>query len=192
MNKVDISYEILMEPEQDPVRGNASAIDPETDRANEDWILERQARDDCWAWCTITVKAQAIVNGTLYTGTDHLGQCSYADEEDFKQSGYYEDMKYGALQNLAQQIPGARFAWPELLIGGPEQDRAARVRVVTVEHPDDSACVDFLSALVSVQLVIEGGQLRIDVKAMHGEAADTWDQHDFEVTLPERESETDS
>jgi hypothetical protein len=114
MKKLEIAYTLTTEPEDSQVRGNASAIDEETDRENEDRILERLERGDEWAWCVVKVTAQAIVNGILYTGVDYLGQCCFANEEDFKSSGYYEDMQQCALEDLASQIPGVHANWPDL------------------------------------------------------------------------------
>lgn len=96
----DVDFEILVHPEDTPVEGNASAIDEETDEQIANNIYEQLDNGNIWAWCTVEVKAS-------YKGisaSDYLGCCSYKDEADFKNDGYYKDMKQIAFDNLIEEL----------------------------------------------------------------------------------------
>lgn len=98
----DVEYNLTVEPDDMPVRGNALASgDDSTDKKYEDEIIDRLNRGDVWAWAT--VKVTAHWNGL--EGTDYLSGCCYQDEKDFKRpGGYYADMKKEALEALKQHI----------------------------------------------------------------------------------------
>lgn len=100
MEEVEFTLETL--EEDIPVRGNAIASDDEDyDREIEDAILARLEDGDIWAWCCVKVTAKW--NG--FEGDDYLGACSYANEEEFiRLSGYYDDMKERALDDLNATI----------------------------------------------------------------------------------------
>lgn len=101
MNSDDIEITLDVEQDDVPVRGNASAWDDETDKRIEDEILERLDRGDVWAWAWVCVKAR--YKG--FEGSDSLGGCSYASEDDFTQpGGYYEDMVHEARERLAEEL----------------------------------------------------------------------------------------
>jgi hypothetical protein len=72
--------------------------------AFEDEEIAKQVSADLefnpWAWCDIRV----VARWKDYTGDDYLGECSYGSEEEFKQDGYYSDMKKVALDNLNSNI----------------------------------------------------------------------------------------
>lgn len=56
-------------------------------------------------------------------------------------------------------------------------------RCLLIEAPDKKAVVDFIDlCVVTIELV--HNKLLIDVKADRGDGY-TWDEHDFEVVLPE-------
>jgi hypothetical protein len=98
-------------PEDCQVKGNASCIDPETDKANEDWIINQLESGNDWAWCTTKVTASYAG----LDGVDYLGCCSYHSEKDFRTpGGYYDDMVDCALQDLASQLEMAQSAMREL------------------------------------------------------------------------------
>ena len=86
------------EPEFVPVEGNAMASgDDAFDREVEQGILRRIDHGDVWAWAMVTV----TVSWGPFSASDHLGCCSYADEEDFRQpGGYFDDMVHEALAEL--------------------------------------------------------------------------------------------
>lgn len=99
MEDVEFSIECL--EEHIPIRGNcvASGNDAE-DKEIEDNLIEQLNNGNEWAWCT--VKVSASYKGQ--EGTDYLGGCSYLSEKDFKEDGYYEDMKQTAFNELIQNL----------------------------------------------------------------------------------------
>ena len=97
----DVFFDIIVKPDDTPVRGNASVSgDDALDRACEDEILARLDRGDVWAWGAVSV----IARWRGFAGYAHLGACSYADEEDFKRGGYYEDMRKEAQEDLEREV----------------------------------------------------------------------------------------
>lgn len=101
----DVTFSIQCRPEEVPVRGNVLASDdPVADKRDEDEIIARLESGDDWAWCAVEVTA----HWEDFSASTHLGCCSYASEEDFRQSGdYFDDMKAEALSALNEKI--ARF-----------------------------------------------------------------------------------
>ena len=95
----ETTYNVRIIATQDDtrVRGNALASgDEEEDRRYEDMILERLNAGDVWAWAQVEVQA-SLPDGR--TGSAYLGGCSYDDENNFKEGGYYEDLIAEALIN---------------------------------------------------------------------------------------------
>lgn len=99
----DVEITLECWPEQEPIEGNCSAIDDETDRATEEWIHAQLDSGNDWAWCT----AKVTVRWEGFEGTDYLGCCSYPSEKDFRQGGYYDDMVQAALDNLNDEVQRA-------------------------------------------------------------------------------------
>lgn len=60
-------------------------------------------------------------------------------------------------------------------------------RYLPVERPDTKGIIDFLSDGVSVEAEVVDGKIRVTVKASHGEDASSWDLHEAEWDLPERD-----
>ena len=101
--KDQVVYAIEADFDDIPIRGNAIVSGDENfDREVEDELIERVNNGDVWAWAS--VKVIASIPGIELEGADYLGGCSYRDEEDFQQGGYYEDMKERALEDLEKQI----------------------------------------------------------------------------------------
>jgi hypothetical protein len=98
----EVEFELTVEPEDIPVRGNAMASgDDELDKACEGEILDRLDRGDVWAWAYVKVIAKW--NG--FSGWAGLGGCCYEDERHFvENSMYYEDLKHEALADLNRVI----------------------------------------------------------------------------------------
>lgn len=97
-------YTITIKAEQDdiPVRGNASAIDPQTDAETENSILEQLDAGNVWAWASVTVEV-TLESGQ--TGAAYLGCCSYESERDFvENSGYFDDLVREALKDAFDQV----------------------------------------------------------------------------------------
>jgi hypothetical protein len=120
----DVVFAVECLPEDIPVRGNALASgDDAEDKACEDEILARLDSGDPWAWCCVKVTATLECKAPQYevghtskgpcyrmptdvslVGVDYLGGCSYRDEADFREGGYFDDMKDAALEHLQAQV----------------------------------------------------------------------------------------
>lgn len=97
-----VKYRIECLPEDTVPYGNClSSGDDALDRAEATRIERELARGNAWAWCV--VKVTAYYPGTGLMGIDYLCGCSYESEKDFKQGGYYDDMKEAALSQLLMQ-----------------------------------------------------------------------------------------
>lgn len=111
--KPTITYTLECLPEDINIKGNCSAIDEETDRETEQWIIRELRAGNEWAWCCAKVTCTIEFNGHTFVGQDVLGCCSYKSKEDFKQS-CYEDMKaeayLSALLDIKQTIKHAEVA----------------------------------------------------------------------------------
>lgn len=94
----DVKFELSIEEEDIEVRDGL----PEPDHEELiELILGRLRRGDQWAWCMVVVKA----TWEGQTGRDNLGACSYDNTKDFiENSGYYEDMKQRAVDDLNERL----------------------------------------------------------------------------------------
>lgn len=99
-----VEFTLSCEPEHIPIEGNCSAIDEETDKANEQMIREQLENGNEWAWCSVKVTAR--YKGV--EGVDYLGGCSYKSKEDFMKDGYYLDMKKVAFADLIESLNSLR------------------------------------------------------------------------------------
>ena len=102
LTRQEIAIRLTAGQEFIPVEGNASASGDEAfDQEVEHSILSRLEQGDVWAWAMVTV----TVSWGPFSASDHLGCCSYADEEDFRQSGgYFDDMIDEALGELNRVV----------------------------------------------------------------------------------------
>ena len=97
----DVRFDVFCLTEDSQIEGNASAIDPETDKQIANNIRQQLESGNDWAWCT--VKVEARWKGEI--GVDYLGCCSYKSYQDFiDNSGYYEDMKQIAYNDLISNL----------------------------------------------------------------------------------------
>ena len=98
----DVGITITAEPEWTPVCGNAMASGDDTlDKEVEDDILGRLEQGEVWAWTAVTV----TVSWQGQQASDHLGCCSYRDEDDFRQpDGYFDDMVDEAVETLNVEL----------------------------------------------------------------------------------------
>ena len=105
--KEAIQFTVECEPEPLPIDGNCMASgDDDYDREVGNKIRSELENGNEWAWCCIKVTAE--YRGI--TGSDYLGGCSYASEEDFTSScGYYEDMKTEATDRLLDTLRDVQF-----------------------------------------------------------------------------------
>lgn len=102
----EVNFALTVEEETMEVRGNALASgDDKLDKEYEDEIIRRLKNGDIWAWASVCVAA----HWKGISGIDWLGNCSYKDEEDFKQSGgYYESMKQQSYDDLIAKLMALR------------------------------------------------------------------------------------
>jgi hypothetical protein len=104
-----VEYDIDVYQDDTPVRGNAMCSgDDDFDREVEDAIITRLNDGDVWAWAAVRVTAR-YPGVPQVVGADHLGCCTYANEEDFKGCDYYADMKDQAREDLYAQIEGILY-----------------------------------------------------------------------------------
>lgn len=87
---MSIKYDVQCFPEDEPIEGNASAIDPETDASIAADIRAQLDAGNEWAWCVVQVTATAD-SGERGVST-MLCCCSYASEADFRACVYFEDL----------------------------------------------------------------------------------------------------
>jgi hypothetical protein len=145
-----VSYALEVYPENCDVRGHHDSGDDDFDRSVEDTIFKRLDDGDVWAWAIVKVTATYDgVDGV--EGTDYLGACNYADEEDFKAGGYWEDMKDEARCALYETLTDVGAANPvEVIVivrGGVVQnvytDRPANVQIKDFDDaPEGELCTD--------------------------------------------------
>ena len=74
----EVTFEVIVEPEEDQVSGHFATGDDDRDREIEQEIIDAFNRGDLEAWCCITVKA----TWEGITGADHLGCCSHLRSDD--------------------------------------------------------------------------------------------------------------
>lgn len=101
-NAHEVVFTLTAEPEDIPIRGNAivSGDDDFDEKVARD-IEAQLDRGNVWAWASVTVTA----SWAGFTGSDHLGGCSYKDEADFRvRGGYYEDMLHESVRSLMETI----------------------------------------------------------------------------------------
>lgn len=97
----EVVFTTSIEPEYIEIRGNAMASgDDQVDKAYEDEIIRQLENGNEWAWCAVKVTAK----WKGLEASNYLGGCSYKDEQDFMNCGYYEDMKLEAFISLTNQI----------------------------------------------------------------------------------------
>ncbi len=101
----EVTIRLKAEPEFVPIEGNAMASgDDAFDREVEHSIVSRVQQGVVWAWAMVSV----TVSWGPFSASDHLGCCSYADEEDFRQpGGYFDDMVDEALEELNEIVLNA-------------------------------------------------------------------------------------
>lgn len=102
-----MKIKIRMDVEQDDpahIKGSFTLPNDGEERKVIDWIKERLARGDVWAWALVTVEARGEIDGHTFIGKDHLGGCSYHSEENFKQGGYWRDMKDRAIEAMWEDV----------------------------------------------------------------------------------------
>jgi len=100
LQKNEIQFIVSIETEEVSIFDHFDSGDSSSDREMEKNIIRRLDRGDLWAWCIVIVVAKY---GDI-SGMDHLGCCSYKDENEFRECGYYNDMCDRALEDLNKRI----------------------------------------------------------------------------------------
>lgn len=105
LTAAEVTFEVTIEAEDQPVRGNFASGDEEQDRADEQAIIDRLDRGDVEAWCGVIVTATwEAPDGNEYTGRASIWGCSlddsYTREVVADEHGMYEE----ALDDLNQRI----------------------------------------------------------------------------------------
>lgn len=96
-------YDFEATEETVPVKGNACAIDEETDAAVETEIIDRLRNGDMSAWFSAHVTVR-IPDCADLIGEDWLGCCSYTSLEEFEKSETMAEMKRQALYGLCSKL----------------------------------------------------------------------------------------
>jgi hypothetical protein len=99
MTKTQIKFTFEALPEETPIRGNASCIDPETDRETEEMIESQLEEGNEWAWCT--VKCTARLGD--FVGVAYLGCCSFKSLSDFIDF-YGKSVQDEAVEDLKEKL----------------------------------------------------------------------------------------
>lgn len=102
LTAADIDIELTSSPEETPILGNAIASGNEAaDCEVEEGIRHALEEGNEWAWCSVRVKG--TYKGIL-EAEDHLGCCSYGNEEEFRTpGGYYDDMVQTVVDLINEQ-----------------------------------------------------------------------------------------
>jgi len=100
----EVTFTLSAVPDDVPLKGNVMASgDDAADREAEDAVRADLEAGNVWAWASVTVTAK----WAGFEGTDNLGGCSYKDEADFREGGYYDDMLAESLADLISNIEDA-------------------------------------------------------------------------------------
>lgn len=111
MDRGKVEFAVYCEPEQEPYVGNCSAVDAKTDAAQEQLIRRQLEVGNEWAWCMVIVECTHPACPAI-KGNAILGSCSYSSSKDFvENSGYYDDMRQEALDDLERQLKSACEAY---------------------------------------------------------------------------------
>lgn len=102
LNFNEVVFEIILHTEKTPLQGNLidsgdAAFDTQCINATND----RLNKGDLWAWCTVEVKG--TYRGII-SASDYLGGCSYQNEKDFTEGGYFEYMKQSVIRLIQDQL----------------------------------------------------------------------------------------
>jgi hypothetical protein len=98
----EVVFTIVAEQDDLPIRGNAIVSDDEDfDEKVALEIEEELEQGNVWAWAAVTVTA----SWAGFSGSDHLGGCSYKGVDDFRAAGgYFQDMLGQAVDALLDEV----------------------------------------------------------------------------------------
>lgn len=106
LTAAEVTFEVTIEAEDTPVRGNLIASDdPDADRLDEEDVLHRLNRGEVEAWCCVVVTATwQAPDGAEYTGRDTLGGCSLTEHYTAEIAAKEHGMREQALDDLNQRL----------------------------------------------------------------------------------------
>ena len=104
LTAAEVTFEVTIEAEDQPVRGNFASGDDELDRADEDAIIARLDRGDVEAWCGVVVKATWEFDGQTYEGVDSIWGCSLDDDYTAEAVAESHGMRDEALDRLNTEL----------------------------------------------------------------------------------------
>ena len=108
LTAAEVTFEVTIEAEDTPVRGNVCASDePDLDKAEEDAVLARLERGEVEAWCGVVVTATWEHDGVEYTGRDSLWGCSLDDSYTAAIVAESHGMQEQALDDLNRTLEAA-------------------------------------------------------------------------------------
>ena len=110
--RIEIYTEALYE--DIPIRGHALASgDTETDKQVEGRILAELDAGNEWAWCVARVWVRCKEwdeeeqETHIIEEDEYLGCCSYNNEQEFKEGGYWNDMVDACIDRINARLPQA-------------------------------------------------------------------------------------
>lgn len=158
---MQVEYRIEVEQDDQPVRGNAlDSGDPDYDKKVEGEIIERLERGDVWAWALVRVVA--FVPGYGLEGDDHLGGCTYENEERFKSGGYYPHMIDAARAELFHKIGMMHD------LGGLLMDNEELNTLIWSIEKKSPYKVTVIEEKPKASQIYTGGRFRVELKTEHG------------------------
>lgn len=95
-----VRFEISIEPEPISIESTLSFEETGADYSE---YIEKVLNDNGanpWLWCSVKVTAGWFE----LEGYSYLGACAYQSEEDFKNGGYFEQMKDEAFEQLKEKV----------------------------------------------------------------------------------------
>lgn len=89
-------------PCDEPIEGNASAIDDVTDKRIAAEIRAELEGGNMWAWCEVHVR---VTYRGILSADAYLGGCSYKSERDFRHdNGYFGDLVQECLDSINRNL----------------------------------------------------------------------------------------
>lgn len=158
----EVQIEVFIEPEEMEINGNASAVDPVTDAEAFAWIRDQLDRGNEWAWCSVKVE----VRYNDIVATEYLGGCSYRDEKEFRDGGYFDQMVSECLDTINAEltVPTCAIQWIVPALGDkptPDANPAVvMIQCMTSEKTPIPCCADHLARMPRnwrVTSIVRGG-----------------------------------
>lgn len=112
LTRDEVTFEITVEPEYETFVGNCSAIDPETDREQEQLIRDQLESGNDLAWCSVLVTARPDDPRLLavFEGFASLGMVSCADRADLDRLVADHGLEDEALSHLNEKLASVQSA----------------------------------------------------------------------------------